>query len=158
MNKPKKVRIMKQPPSQVPCGGLAVIDVRSEDDTDERPKFKACVKSYIAPTGSSLFIVLGAEHGCEECVAVIHKDGGDTKVDHIIGPRLNKEYVDHLFYEAFPSIAWLMSYNVDEKKFVYKIEEEQRKKNEERADALIRELDKIDPRLAECGTRKEETK
>lgn len=157
MNKPKKVRIMKQPPSQVPRGGLAVIDVRAEDDTDELPKFKACVKSYIGPTSESLFIVLGAEHGCGEVVAVRYKDDG-AKVDHIIGPRLNKEYVDHLFYEAFPEVGWLMSYNVDEKKFVYEIMEEQRKKNEERADALIRELDKIDPRLTECGTRKEETK
>lgn len=153
MNKPKKVRIMKQPPSQVPRGGLAVIDVRAEDDTDERPKFRACVRSYIEPTGSSLFIVLG----CDEYAAVRYKDD-DAKVDHIIGPRLNKEYVDHLFYEAFPEAGWLMAYNVDEKKFVYEIMEEQQKKNEERADALIRELDKIDPRLAECGTRKEETK
>lgn len=154
MNKPKKVRIMKQPPSQVPHGGLAVINVRAEDDTDERPKFKACVRSYLEPTSSSLFIVLG----CDECAAVIYKDGNGAKVDHIIGPRLNKEYVDHLFYAAFPEAGWLMAYNVDEKKFVYEIEEEQRKKNEERTDALIRELDKIDPRLAECGTRKEETK
>lgn len=154
MNKPKKVRIMKQPPSQVPHGGLAVIDVRTEDDTDERPKFRACVRSYLEPTGKSLFIVLG----CDEYAAMIYKGDNGTKVDHIIGPRLNKEYVDHLFCEAFPEAEWLMAYNVDEKKFVYEREVEQRKKNEERADALFRELDKIDPRLAECGTRKEEMK
>lgn len=134
MNKPKKVRIMKQPPSQVPHGGLAVIDVRAEDDTDERPKFKACVRSYLEPTGTSLFIVLGAEHGCGECVAAMYKDDeGGAKVDHIIGPRLNKEYVDHLFYAAFPRIARTRS-------FV----------------SWIR--DKIDPRLAERGTRKEKRK
>ena len=140
MNKPTKVRIMKQPPSQVPRGGLAVIDVRAEDDTDERPKFKACVRSYIEPTDSSFFIVLGAEHECDKRVmAILYKDGDGAKVDHIIGPRLNKEYVDHLFYEVFPSIAWLMAYDVDEKKFVYEIEEEQRKKNEARDDAFIRD-------------------
>lgn len=127
MNKPKKVRIMKQPPSQVPHGGLAVIDVRAEDDTDERPKFKACVRSYLEPTGTSLFIVLGAEHGCGECVVVMYKDDDGAKVDHIIGPQLNKEYVGHLFLEAFPEAEWLLAYDVDAKKFMYEFEEERRK-------------------------------